>query len=208
MAAAKAPYIGKKQGGVDLDAERLRRGVPRAPGARGRARGAERAPARHRLHAHARRGGDDRRQGLAPEGHRPRPRGRPVGAPPHRRRRGLRAQAARLHRQGQPQGAPEGAALGAVACTPAAARSARWTRRAFDAPSTKQAAEALAGFADGGRALIVLVEGEDAAAKSFRNIADVDAVLLAEDVGVADLIGAARVVASEAALEQLTERAK
>ena len=79
---------------------------------------------------------------------------------------------------------------------------------AFDTPSTKQAAEALAGFADGGRALIVLVEGEDAAAKSFRNIADVDAVLPAADVGVADLIGAARVVASEAALQQLTERAK
>src|SRR4051812_19878689 len=77
---------------------------------------------------------------------------------------------------------------------------------AFDTPSTKQAAEALAGFADGGRALVVLVDGEEAAAMSFRNIADVDAVLRAQDVGVADLIGAARVVASEAALEQLAER--
>ena len=79
---------------------------------------------------------------------------------------------------------------------------------AFDAPSTKQAAQALAGFDDGGRALIVLVEGEEAAAKSFRNLADVEAVLRAEDVGVADLIGASRVVASEGALQLLTERAK
>jgi hypothetical protein len=54
----------------------------------------------------------------------------------------------------------------------------------------------------------VLVEGEEAAAKSFRNIAAVGAVMLAEDVGVADLLGAQRVVASEGGLEQLTARAK
>ncbi len=79
---------------------------------------------------------------------------------------------------------------------------------AFGTPSTKQAAEALAGFAEDGRTLVVLVEGEENAVKSFRNLPEVVAVLRAEDVGVADLIGAARVVASEAALEQLTERAK
>jgi len=74
---------------------------------------------------------------------------------------------------------------------------------AFSAPSTKQAAEALAGFGDGGRALVVLVEGEENAVLSFRNIEGVH-VLNANDVGVADVIGAARMVASPAALDILT----
>jgi large subunit ribosomal protein L4 len=73
----------------------------------------------------------------------------------------------------------------------------------FDAPSTKQAAAALAGFGDGGRALVVLVEGEENAVLSFRNIDGVT-VLHAGDVGVADVIGAARLVASPGALEHLT----
>jgi large subunit ribosomal protein L4 len=78
---------------------------------------------------------------------------------------------------------------------------------AFDAPSTKQAAEALAGFA-GGRALVVLArEGEEACVKSFRNISGVD-VLPADAVGVADVVGAARLVVSEAALERLTQVAR
>jgi large subunit ribosomal protein L4 len=81
----------------------------------------------------------------------------------------------------------------------------------FDAPSTKQAAEALAGFTpfgstggSGGRALVVLVEGEENAVLSFRNIEGVH-VLHAGDVGVADVIGAARLVASPAALESLAK---
>ncbi len=73
---------------------------------------------------------------------------------------------------------------------------------AFSAPSTKQAAEALAGFGQG-RALVVLADGEENAALSFRNI-DRVGVLRAHDVGVADVIGAARLVASPAALEILT----
>ncbi len=72
----------------------------------------------------------------------------------------------------------------------------------FSAPATKQAAEALAGFGEG-RALVVLVEGEENAALSFRNIERVN-VLRAADVGVADVIGAARLVASPAAFEILT----
>ena len=76
----------------------------------------------------------------------------------------------------------------------------------FSAPSTKQAAEALAGFGDGGRALVVLVEGEENAGLSFRNLERVK-VLHAADVGVADVIGAARLVASPAALETLTRMA-
>jgi large subunit ribosomal protein L4 len=80
----------------------------------------------------------------------------------------------------------------------------------FDAPSTKQAADALAGFTPfgstggtEGRALVVLVEGEENAVLSFRNIDGVT-VLHAGDVGVADVIGAARLVASPGALEHLT----
>jgi large subunit ribosomal protein L4 len=76
----------------------------------------------------------------------------------------------------------------------------------FDAPSTKQAAEALAGFGEG-RALVVLTEGEENAVLSFRNIDGV-VVLPASAVGVADVIGAARLIASPAALEHLTKVAR
>jgi large subunit ribosomal protein L4 len=73
---------------------------------------------------------------------------------------------------------------------------------AFDSPATKLAAEQLAGFGDGGRALVVLADGEESTALSFRNIAGVS-VLHVEDVGVADVIGAARLVASPTAFERL-----
>ena len=53
---------------------------------------------------------------------------------------------------------------------------------------------------------MVLTDGEETAVKSFRNIADVT-VLHADQVGVADVVGAARVVVSEAALARLTEKA-
>jgi large subunit ribosomal protein L4 len=77
---------------------------------------------------------------------------------------------------------------------------------AFDEPATKKAAEALAGFGEGGSAVVVLADGEEACVKSFRNVADVT-VLGADDVGVADVVGAARLVVSEAALERLTRLA-
>jgi large subunit ribosomal protein L4 len=77
---------------------------------------------------------------------------------------------------------------------------------AFDKPSTKLAAEQLAGFGDGGRALVVLVDGEENVALSCRNIEGVS-VLRADDVGIADVIGAARLVASPAAIERLAELA-
>jgi large subunit ribosomal protein L4 len=76
---------------------------------------------------------------------------------------------------------------------------------AFDEPSTKQAAEALAGFGEGS-ALVVLADGEETCAKSFRNIAGAS-VIHVEDVGVADVIGAARLVLSEAAHARLVEKA-
>jgi large subunit ribosomal protein L4 len=77
----------------------------------------------------------------------------------------------------------------------------------WDAPSTKRAAAALAGLAGEGPVLVVLTDGQEACAKSFRNIAGVT-VLGADDVGVADVIGAARMVVSPAAVERLVEKAR
>jgi large subunit ribosomal protein L4 len=77
---------------------------------------------------------------------------------------------------------------------------------AFDGPSTKQAAGLLADRRSGS-VLVVLGDEEAAAAKSFRNLAGVN-VLGAGDCGVADLVRAATFVASEAALDALTARAR
>jgi len=77
---------------------------------------------------------------------------------------------------------------------------------AFDAPSTKQAAGLLEAHR-GGSVLVALGDDELAAAKSFRNLARVG-VLHVDDVGVADLVGAATVVVSQSALDSLTARAR
>jgi large subunit ribosomal protein L4 len=204
---AKAPYIGKKQGGVDLDStvfgeefhEHLVHEAARAE-LNARRRGTASTRTRGEVamtgaKAWRQKGTGRARAGALSTPQRtgggvafgPKPRGYTVKVNRKARRRALRA-ALSVH-------AGRGS-LGALDAS------------AFDTPSTKQAAEALAGFDDGGRALVVLVEGEEAAAKSFRNLADVEAVLLAEDVGIADLIGASRVIASEPALQKLTERAK
>ena len=53
---------------------------------------------------------------------------------------------------------------------------------------------------------MVLADGEETCAKSFRNIAGAS-VIHVEDVGVADVIGAARLVLSEAAHARLVEKA-
>ena len=76
----------------------------------------------------------------------------------------------------------------------------------FDTPSTRAAAEAIAGFDGDGSVLLVLTDGEEMAVKSFRNLRDVS-VMHADDVGVADVIGHARLVFSEAALARLSEKA-
>jgi large subunit ribosomal protein L4 len=76
----------------------------------------------------------------------------------------------------------------------------------FDTPSTKAAAAALAGLDGEGSVLVVLTDGEESCLKSFRNLRDVK-VLHADQVGVADVIGAARLVVSEAALARVTEKA-
>src|SRR4051794_21898251 len=77
----------------------------------------------------------------------------------------------------------------------------------FDTPSTKQAAELIADRR-GGSVLIVVTGADEAAVfKSFRNLAGVN-VLASDDVGVADLIGAASVVFSTDALDAVMARAK
>jgi large subunit ribosomal protein L4 len=79
---------------------------------------------------------------------------------------------------------------------------------AFDAPSTKDAAKLLADWGAKGSVLVVLHDSEERGALSFRNLDAVRAVLPATNVGVADLVGAANVLVSQAALDALTARAK
>jgi large subunit ribosomal protein L4 len=76
----------------------------------------------------------------------------------------------------------------------------------FDAPSTKQAAELLGGWGAPTPTLVILADEEAAAGKSFRNLPR-STVLPVEDAGVADLVGAASVLISQAALPALVARA-
>jgi large subunit ribosomal protein L4 len=75
----------------------------------------------------------------------------------------------------------------------------------FEAPSTKQAAGLLED-ARGGATLVVLAQDETPAAKSFRNLPNVQ-VLSAENAGVADILRPATLIASQAAIDALTARA-
>jgi large subunit ribosomal protein L4 len=77
---------------------------------------------------------------------------------------------------------------------------------AFTAPSTAQAVALLNDW-DPAEPIVVVLGSEEAdAGKSFRNIARVEA-LPVEDVGVSDLVGAASLLISEAALPVLVGRA-
>jgi len=205
MAAPKAPWLGKKQGKVDLDqavfGERFHTALVheavRAELA-ARRRGTASTKSRGEIDmtgakAWRQKGTGRARAGALSAGQRtgggvifgPKPRAYTVKVNRKARRRALRA-ALTLH-----------AERGSLAAVDASA---------FDAPSTSQAFQALSGFGDGGSAVVVLGDGEEVCAKSFRNIAGVS-VLHVNDVGVADVVGAARLVASEAALERLTRRA-
>ena len=115
----------------------------------------------------------------------PKPRGFTVKVNRKARRRALRA-ALTLH--------AERGSIGAV--DPAG----------FETPSTKTAVAALESLDGDGSVLVVLSDGEETCAKSFRNIPAVS-VLHVDQVGVADVAGAARLVVSEAALARLTEKA-
>ena len=78
---------------------------------------------------------------------------------------------------------------------------------AFDTPSTKQAVQLLSGWdAAQQPTLVVLTDAEAKVAFSFRNL-DRLSVLPADGVGVADLVGAASLLVSETALDELTRRA-
>jgi large subunit ribosomal protein L4 len=76
----------------------------------------------------------------------------------------------------------------------------------YDKPATKQAADALAKFGEGSVLVVCARENEDNAVRSFRNIRGVT-VLPVDSVGVADVIGAERLVLSTATIEELTRRA-
>ena len=78
---------------------------------------------------------------------------------------------------------------------------------AFETPSTKAAVGLLDGWADGGSILVILTEAQANVALSFRNIARVS-VLPSTETGVADIVGASRLLVSEDALGELSARAK
>lgn len=73
---------------------------------------------------------------------------------------------------------------------------------AFETPSTKQAAEALAKWAPKSPTLVILDPEEAGAMKSFRNLPRVS-VIPAGSAGVADVIGHPSLIVSEAALAVL-----
>ncbi len=76
---------------------------------------------------------------------------------------------------------------------------------AFEAPSTKTAAQALAKWGAKNPILVLVTAEEIGAMKSFRNLPRTH-VLEVGAAGVADVIGAAAVAISETALETLKER--
>jgi large subunit ribosomal protein L4 len=76
----------------------------------------------------------------------------------------------------------------------------------FSAPSTRQAADLLLDWGEPAPMLVLLADDEAAAHKSFRNLKRV-AVMPVEQAGVADVIGAASLLVSEAALPDLIARA-
>jgi large subunit ribosomal protein L4 len=76
----------------------------------------------------------------------------------------------------------------------------------FTEPATTQAADLLFDWEAPAPTLVLLSEDEAAAGKSFRNLARV-AVMPVADAGVADVIGAASLLVSESALPELVARA-
>jgi large subunit ribosomal protein L4 len=76
----------------------------------------------------------------------------------------------------------------------------------FEKPTTSRAHELLEDWRQPRPTLVALAAEESDAALSFRNLARVS-VLAHEDVGVADIVGAASLVLSQAALDALAARA-
>jgi large subunit ribosomal protein L4 len=201
-AARKAPKLGA-QGNVDLPAEifgepfhralvyeaaraeqlALRRGTA-ASRSRGEVRGGGAKPWRQKGTGRARIGSSRAPHwtgGGAAFG--PSPRGYTVKVNRRARRRAFRA-ALSLHAERDSIAVVDGAS--------------------FEEPSTRKAVEALDGWDSRLPVLVLLDPEEDACARSFRNI-DRVSVLPASEAGVVDVIGAASVVVSSAALERLTQ---
>jgi large subunit ribosomal protein L4 len=76
----------------------------------------------------------------------------------------------------------------------------------FDGPSTRQAADLLVDWGAQSPVLVLLAQEEADAGLSFRNLTRAVAMPVA-DAGVADIVGAASLLVSEAALPELTARA-
>ena len=77
---------------------------------------------------------------------------------------------------------------------------------AFTEPSTRAAAGVLADWGRAGSKLVVVLAQERETGLSFRNLAGVS-VLTPANVGIADIVGAASLLCSAGALEELTARA-
>lgn len=80
----------------------------------------------------------------------------------------------------------------------------------FETPSTKGAVALLDGWLKDGKrgsVLVVLADSEERTSLSFRNLERVT-VIAASNAGIADLVGAASLLVTETALQQLTARAK
>jgi large subunit ribosomal protein L4 len=76
----------------------------------------------------------------------------------------------------------------------------------FDGPATKRAATLLSDWGAEPSFLVLLDIAEEAAGKSFRNLARVS-VMSADEAGVADLVRASSLLVSQTALAALVERA-
>jgi large subunit ribosomal protein L4 len=77
---------------------------------------------------------------------------------------------------------------------------------AFSEPSTKQAAELLAGWDQRLPTVVVVMEDEEAAIKSFRNLERV-AITAPEELEVAAVVWARSLLVSDKALETVVRRA-
>ncbi len=206
-----APIL-SADGGCDLQEGQagrrgLRRSFQRTARASERACRASSAPARHRGHQDPRDGLRRRRQAMAAEGNGPRARRLlPLSALDRRWRR-VRAATPLLHLQGKPQGAARRATQRSLpTCRTRFARHSSTPLRSRHRRPATPLTYWMAG-ASHSPTLVVLGADESAAALSFRNLARV-AVLQPENVGVADLLGAASLLVSEAALADLTARAE
>jgi large subunit ribosomal protein L4 len=76
----------------------------------------------------------------------------------------------------------------------------------FDAPKTSQALDLLDDWSADYPTLVLLDQSEEFAGKSFRNLPRVS-VMPVQEAGVADIVGAASLLVSQAALPALVQRA-